>query len=161
MRALSVVGRSGSGKTTLLERLIPVLGSKGLRVAAVKHSHHERLDVDRSGTDSFRLLASGADAVALVTGDRIVLTATCRREPTFQDVVDRLPAVDLVLVESWKGAALPALEVVGDPADRIDPATCGARVAIAADVPLADPLPRFRRDDVEGIAAFVLAWTRG
>lgn len=32
---------SGTGKTTLLELLIPLLVAQGLKVALVKHSHHD------------------------------------------------------------------------------------------------------------------------
>ena len=35
------VGHSGSGKTTLIEKLLRELGSRGLRVATIKHAHHK------------------------------------------------------------------------------------------------------------------------
>ncbi|MCK5663784.1 MAG: molybdopterin-guanine dinucleotide biosynthesis protein MobB, partial [Thiotrichaceae bacterium] len=32
---------SGTGKTTLLKQLIPLLKKQGLRLAIIKHSHHD------------------------------------------------------------------------------------------------------------------------
>ncbi len=52
LRVLGITGWSGSGKTTLLTRLIPVLVSRGLRVATLKHAHHA-FDVDQPGKDSY------------------------------------------------------------------------------------------------------------
>jgi molybdopterin-guanine dinucleotide biosynthesis protein B len=41
MKLISIVGHSGSGKTTLMEKLIRELSCRGLRVATIKHAHHE------------------------------------------------------------------------------------------------------------------------
>ena len=51
-------GFSGSGKTTLIERIIPLLVARGLRVALVKHAHHD-FDIDQPGKDSHRHRAAG------------------------------------------------------------------------------------------------------
>ena len=42
---------SGTGKTTLLEKLIPQLTKQGIRIAMIKHAHHE-FDIDKPGKDS-------------------------------------------------------------------------------------------------------------
>lgn len=41
MKLISIVGHSGSGKTTLIEKLLPMLKAAGLRVATIKHTHHQ------------------------------------------------------------------------------------------------------------------------
>ncbi|MGZ5823753.1 MAG: molybdopterin-guanine dinucleotide biosynthesis protein B [Hyphomicrobium sp.] len=38
---IGIVGWKNSGKTTLIERLVAALTQRGLRVATVKHTHHE------------------------------------------------------------------------------------------------------------------------
>lgn len=161
MQILSIVGRSGSGKTTLLERLIPALQRAGLRVAALKHSHHRAVVFDQPGKDSDRFRVAGADAVLLATPDALMQVERRSAPPTLEELKARLPGCDLLLVESWKTQRLECLEVVGDTRERIDPDACGRRLALVADCELRDALPRFRRDDVAGIAAFVLAWVRG
>jgi molybdopterin-guanine dinucleotide biosynthesis protein B len=56
---IGIAGWKNSGKTTLVTRLIAELTRRGLRVASVKHAHHEA-DVDQEGTDTFRHRAAGA-----------------------------------------------------------------------------------------------------
>jgi molybdopterin-guanine dinucleotide biosynthesis protein len=46
MRIIGLAGWSGSGKTTLVTGVIPVLVGRGLKVATVKHAHHE-FDTDQ------------------------------------------------------------------------------------------------------------------
>ena len=48
MRVIGLAGWSGSGKTTLITKVIPVLVGRGLKVATIKHAHHE-FDIDRPG----------------------------------------------------------------------------------------------------------------
>ena len=43
---------SGTGKTTLLEAMLPKLVERGLRVAVIKHAHHN-FDLDEPGKDSY------------------------------------------------------------------------------------------------------------
>ncbi|MFH0945661.1 MAG: molybdopterin-guanine dinucleotide biosynthesis protein B [Planctomycetota bacterium] len=158
MRTLSIVGRSGSGKTTLLVRLIPQLIRVGVRVAALKHSHHGRIEVDRPGKDSFRLREAGAEAVMLLSQGQLVQIETLREQPSIEQIESRLRGIDLLLVESWKSASLPSLEVIGESGDRIDPVGCGERLALVSDLDPGGSLPRFRRDDVEELARFVRDW---
>ena len=49
---------SGSGKTTLIENLIPLMVARGLRIALIKHAHHD-FDVDQPGKDSWRHRQAG------------------------------------------------------------------------------------------------------
>jgi len=62
---------SGTGKTTLLEQLIPLLVKQGLRVALVKHSHHN-IEMDTPGKDSYRLRKAGASQVVLAGTERSI-----------------------------------------------------------------------------------------
>ena len=57
---LGFAAYSGTGKTTLLVRLIPLLKQQGVRVAMVKHAHHE-FDIDIPGKDSYELRKAGAE----------------------------------------------------------------------------------------------------
>ena len=59
MRIIGLAGWSGSGKTTLVTRVIPVLVRRGLKVATVKHAHHE-FDTDQPGKDSWLHRQAGA-----------------------------------------------------------------------------------------------------
>ena len=70
-----VVSRtSGSGKTTLIESIVPHLIRRGLRVAAVKRSHHD-VELDSPGKDSRRIRDAGADPVVLWGPARLTVFA--------------------------------------------------------------------------------------
>src|ERR1700758_2211104 len=68
-RVIGLAGWSGAGKTTLITRVIPVLRQRGLKVATIKHAHHE-FDVDQPGKDSWRHRQAGASEVAIASSRR-------------------------------------------------------------------------------------------
>ena len=160
MRVIGVAGWSGAGKTTLITRVIPVLMRRGLKVATVKHAHHE-FDIDRPGKDSWLHREAGASEVAIVSSRRwaIVHELRAEAEPSLPDIMAKLAPVDLVIVEGFKRQAYPKLEVLradtGKPPLYPDD---NCVVAIASDVPLPQaPLPVVMLDDVEMIADILLA----
>lgn len=151
MKILGIVGSSGSGKTTLIERLLPHLAQQGLRVSVIKQSHHA-IETDQPGKDSWRHRQAGAQEVILSTPQRWVLTHELRAEapPGLDALVARLAPCDLVLVEGYKLAAQPKLEVwrsaLGKPCLYPDDRRI---LAVASDV----PLPGIRHYDLNDIAA--------
>ena len=160
---LGFVAPSGSGKTTLLRRLVPILKARGLRIGYLKHAHHT-FDLDRPGKDSFELRAAGADATLLASTERWALQVEHShggQDPDLAGMLARFPAgtLDLVLVEGFKHAAYPKIEVyraaVGEP-----PLYPRDRdiVAVASDSELPDDghPPVLPLGDPESIARFVL-----
>lgn len=133
MRLLGFVGGSGSGKTTLVEKIMPLLRERGLRVSAIKHAHHG-FDIDRPGKDSFRYREAGAEEVMLVAAGRWALLREEPGEVSLEALTGRMAAVDIVLVEGFKLAAIPKIEVfrpsLGKPA--FFPGDAGI-VAVASD----------------------------
>ena len=111
-RIIGLAGWSGAGKTTLLTRLIPALVARGLRVATLKHAHHE-FDVDQPGKDSHRHREAGAGEVIVSSARRWVQIHEVAdgREATLADLLQRLSPCDLVLVEGFKREAHAKLEV--------------------------------------------------
>lgn len=105
-------GYSGAGKTTLLERVIPEITAKGLVVSVIKHAHHN-FDIDKPGKDSYRHRQAGAQEVLLTAGKRWVLMHELRDkpEPTLEEQVKHLSHCDVVVVEGFKKAHIPKIEV--------------------------------------------------
>ena len=155
MRVVGLAGWSGAGKTTLIARVIPVLVGRGLKVATVKHAHHD-FDIDQPGKDSWLHREAGASEVAVVSSRRWALVHELRGEdePSLAELLAKLSPADLVIVEGFKRHALPKLEVyraaIGKPL--IYPED-DCVVAIASDAPLPQAqLPVLLLDDIEGIA---------
>jgi len=153
-------GWSGSGKTTLIETLVPRLTAAGLRVSLVKHAHHD-FDVDRPGKDSHRHRMAGCAEVLVTSSVRWALMHELRGAPelTLAGALAQLSPCDLALVEGWKRAAIPKLEVwratLGKPP--LHPGDARI-VGIATDGParLTVALPAFDLQDAGAIATFVV-----
>jgi molybdopterin-guanine dinucleotide biosynthesis protein B len=109
---LGVVGWSGSGKTTLLEYLVGQLAAEGLRVNVIKHSHHD-IVLEPPHKDSARLRTAGAGEVLIASPYRFAIQHELRGapEPSLEEHLARLAPADLTLVEGYKWAAIPKLEV--------------------------------------------------
>ena len=112
MKVFGFAGWSGSGKTTLVERLLPEFTARGLRVSVNKHAHHG-FDLDKPGKDSWRHREAGATQVLMLSSDRWVLMHELRGapEPTLDEQLQLLEPCDLVLIEGYKAAAVPKLEI--------------------------------------------------
>ena len=162
MQVFGFAGWSGSGKTTLIERLIARFVVQGLVVSLVKHAHHE-FDIDRAGKDSHRHREAGCSEVLVTSAVRWALMHELRGAPelTLAAALERLTPCDLVLVEGFKAASIPKLEVyresVGKPL--LHPADRNI-LALASDAPVDTLLPTFDLADVDAIAAFIRAQAR-
>lgn len=160
MKVFGFAGFSGSGKTTLIERLIPMFVGRGLRVSLVKHAHHT-FDVDQPGKDSYRHRHAGATEVLVTSSRRWVLMHELRgeSEPSMDEIMARVSPCDLLLVEGYKRAAIPKLEVyreaVGEGAlHPHDPYI----VAIATDRAFDAKLPVLDLDQPAAIGEFILRY---
>ena len=158
MRIFGFAGWSGSGKTTLIEQLIPRFVKQGLRVSLIKHAHHT-FDVDHAGKDSYRHRQAGAQEILVTSSRRWVLMHELRgeAEPAFEEQVKRISPCDLLLVEGFKHAPIPKLEVWREQTGEgllhpNDPHI----VAVASDAKVETKLPLLDLNDVDGIAQFIL-----
>ncbi|MGY8679086.1 molybdopterin-guanine dinucleotide biosynthesis protein B [Bradyrhizobium sp. UFLA05-153] len=158
MKIIGLAGWSGAGKTTLLTRLIPHFNAQGLRVSVIKHAHHH-FDVDVPGKDSWRHREAGAAEVLVSSANRWALMHELRgaAEPRLPELLAKLSAVDLVVVEGFKREPHRKIEVYraanGKPL--LFPDDPGI-VGIAADVTVETRLPTVHLDDIPAVAALVL-----
>ncbi len=157
---LGLVGWSGSGKTTLLKKLLPLFKAQGLRVATLKHAHHE-FDVDIPGKDSWEHRRAGAQEVIVCSSRRWVQMHELRDEPEpmLAALLQKVSPCDLVLIEGFKRELHPKLEVhrpsLGEPTLF---ATDPRILVVASDAPLGGPHPPVvDLNDAAAVAAQVLS----
>lgn len=154
-----IAGWSNAGKTTLIEKLVRHFADRGLRVATIKHTHH-KFDIDAPGSDTARHRVAGAAETAIVSGSRVAVIEeieTCG-EPSLEAIAARLSPADLILVEGYKSAAIPKLEVRRGTgaAEKLLAAADPLVLAIAADYEVEGHGKRvFNLDDVAGIATLI------
>ena len=113
---IGVTAPSGSGKTTLLTAVFPCLKKMGLRIGAVKHTHHS-FEIDQPGKDSYRLRQAGADQMLLGSAERWALIVEHgddpAAEPGLTELLSKLDTskLDVIFVEGFKLEQLPKIEI--------------------------------------------------
>ncbi|MGE5130155.1 MAG: molybdopterin-guanine dinucleotide biosynthesis protein B [Sphingomonadaceae bacterium] len=158
MKVFGFAGYSGSGKTTLIEQLIPRFVGRGMRVSLIKHAHHT-FDIDQPGKDSYRHRHAGASEVLVTSSRRWVLMHELRGapEPSFEEQMKHLSPCDLVLVEGFKFAPIPKLEVWrAATGEALLHPNDSHIVAVASDEKIATKLPLLDLNDADAISAFIL-----
>jgi len=148
-----MVGSSNSGKTELICRLLEWFSAQGLRVAVLKHSHHQHLGDD--GKDTWRYRQAGAPLVALAAPGLIQITRTGPAEPPLQMILAEMAqAADLILVEGYKTSDLPKIALA--PPDAASPLPDYPRlVAWVSARPLPTRLPVFNPLQAAAIGRFI------
>jgi molybdopterin-guanine dinucleotide biosynthesis protein B len=158
------VAPSGTGKTTLVRQVVAVLDGRGLRVGYLKHAHH-RFDLDVPGKDSYEVREAGAQQTLLASKARWALQVqnpVQGEDPDLHRMLSRfeLERLDLILVEGFKHADYPKIEVYR-PATGEAPLYPGdpGIIAVATDVPLGveAPLVALPLDAPETVADFILS----
>jgi molybdopterin-guanine dinucleotide biosynthesis protein B len=151
-------GWSGAGKTTLIRQVIARLVTQGLRVATIKHAHHD-FDIDQPGKDSWEHRKAGAAEVLVVSDTRWALMHELNGapEPSLPELLAKLAPAHLVLVEGFKRSPIPKLEVFrvsnGKPPLHPDDPSI---IAIAADTGFPEAgRPVLPLDDILAITDFI------
>ena len=158
MHVVGFCGPSGVGKTTLIEGVIAGLRARGLRVSVIKHAH-QHFDIDRPGKDSHRHRSAGATEVLVASSQRLALLREFDVDglPPVHQLIAELSPADWVLIEGWKHADLPKIEVwreeTGQPLIQPDDPLVRA---VATDTMLALPVPVLDLNDTKAVADFIL-----
>jgi molybdopterin-guanine dinucleotide biosynthesis protein MobB len=154
---VTIIGRSGSGKTTLIEKLVPELKRRNYRVATIKHHSHAGFDIDVPGKDSWRFAQAGSDHVIIAAPDKVASYRFLDHELELDEITAGVTGVDLILVEGYRLANKPALEVVRAAKSRELIGNAEQRFAVAADFPIEAGAPPFGLDDAEAIVDLIEA----
>jgi molybdopterin-guanine dinucleotide biosynthesis protein B len=159
MKTVAVVGHKDAGKTRVVEGLVRYLTGKGFTVGTVKHVHG-RVTLEPRATDSARHLRAGAACAVTVSDLMMQASRTSGGEgrKSAQRMLDEalarhLAACDCVIVEGFKGLALPKVVVTsggGMPPGLTNVVACVYRGAKPKS------LPAFRPGEVRKLGEFLL-----
>ena len=148
-----VVGRSHSGKTTLVERLVPELKSRGYRMATVKHA--QEAEMDRPGTDSWRHIEAGSEAMVLTTNERLFMIKPVEGVPSLEEITRILGEdFDLILAEGFKGESAPKIEVQRNQTGPLLPDLKGL-FAVVTDDAVDTKARKFSWSDIKGLVDLI------
>lgn len=159
MKAFAIVGASVLRKAPFVERLVEVLRIDGLSVSVIKRAP-DGFDIDEPGKASYVRRQAGAREVMLVGDKRLVLLSEYgpTPEPPLAALLARLEPVDIVIVQGFRTAELPTLEVYRPSSGRLPRWPSNRNIiAVVSDEAVETALPCFRPDDVGGIADFIAA----
>ncbi|GAB3530273.1 bifunctional molybdopterin-guanine dinucleotide biosynthesis adaptor protein MobB/molybdopterin molybdotransferase MoeA [Photobacterium alginatilyticum] len=152
---------SGTGKTTLLEAMLPKLVERGIRVAVIKHAHHN-FDIDQEGKDSYRLRKAGASQMLISSRyRRALVTETPEEEATLPYLISQLDQtqLDLILVEGFKKLDFPKIELhreeIGKP--WLHPEDSNI-IAVASDIKPSTELPQLDINNLDLLTDFVVSF---
>jgi molybdopterin-guanine dinucleotide biosynthesis adapter protein len=161
---ISFVGWSGSGKTTLLEKVVTELIKRGIRVAVIKHTHHDDLGFDRNGKDSQRYAAAGAEAV-IVSGPKEIISMKKTDHDLSPNELIRLidRDIDLVLTEGFKSAGTIKIEIHRKVLESELLAKPDQLLAVITDEQIDIQVPQFdvMRNNTVEIADLIEKWLSG
>jgi molybdopterin-guanine dinucleotide biosynthesis protein B len=143
----------------LLAKALPRIVARGLTVSTLKHAHHS-FDLDQPGKDSHTHRMAGATEVLIASVNRYALMHELRGapEPSLHELLEKLSPVDLVVIEGFKTARYPKLEVfraeVGKPALHLDDPFV---VGIVSDTPFpASGRPVVSIEDIDAVVGLML-----
>lgn len=111
-KIISVIGHKNAGKTTLVAALAHEFKRQKRRVGTIKHASHP-VDVDRPDTDSWRHFHEGNADGVLVASPELRVTFERRLDVTGPEDLARqyFPDMDIIIVEGFKTAPIPKIEV--------------------------------------------------
>ena len=118
MIIFGIIGWKDVGKTYFAQKIISSLSSKKIRVASIKHAHHD-FDIDLPQTDSFLHRKAGSQQVIISSSKRWAKISELNEneEKKLDDLINELDDPEVVIVEGYKNENHPKIEIIKDSLD--------------------------------------------
>lgn len=156
MKLFAFIGRSNTGKTTLLKRLILELKKRGYSLGAIKSCSHG-FSLDLEGKDSWHLMESGAQAVALIGDARTAFIKNNKVRPSIKDIAkDYFGNMDVVLSEGGRRETqIDKIEILRKGVQSFPETSMHDLSAVISDCDIDLDIPVFKSTEINKIADFI------
>ena len=159
MQILGIVGWKNTGKTFLIQMLIKNFISLGLKVASIKHAHHN-FEIDNPGTDSFLHRKSGSSQIIISSSNKWakITELNGQKEKTLNELINEINPVDVVIVEGFKKEDHPKFEIIKnsyDPSCFLFPKLKNV-IGLISDQKIESRIRQFKKDDIINISDYIL-----
>ncbi|MGB2798726.1 MAG: molybdopterin-guanine dinucleotide biosynthesis protein B, partial [Dehalococcoidia bacterium] len=125
------------------------------RVATVKHSPRG-FELDQAEKDSWRHIRAGSDTVVISSPQKLALVRPQDHDAPLTEILDLIGEdFDLVLVEGFKKAGAPKIEVHGEGSETGLVCTPEELIAVVTDAPLDADVTQFSPEDISSIASLI------
>ena len=119
MKIIGIIGWKNAGKTFFAQQIIENLSQKKLRIASIKHAHHD-FDIDHPATDSFLHRKSGSQQIIISSSKRWAKIFELKDKPEkkLNDLINELDNPDIIIVEGYKKENHQKIEIIKNPHDK-------------------------------------------
>jgi len=164
MIIFGIVGWKNVGKTYFAQQIISSLSSQKIRVASIKHAHHD-FDIDYPKTDSFLHRKAGSQQVIISSAKRWAKISEINenQEKKIDDLINELDNPEVVIVEGYKNDNHPKIEIIKN---SLDSSTFMFRelknvAAIISDINISSfHKKQFKKNQINEIVEYILAYKK-
>jgi molybdopterin-guanine dinucleotide biosynthesis protein MobB len=156
MDTFTIIGDSNTGKTRLIQQLVPEFKKRGHSVAVIKHCPHG-YNFDLEGKDSLEYTKAGADGVALISPDQLVVfQQKAEKASSIRVALEYFRDVDIILVEGFrKEKGLEKIEVLRKGKNEKVKGPLEDLIAVVSDGKVDVDKPVFHPDQISELANFL------
>ena len=164
MNVFGIVGWKNSGKTYFAQQIISILSLQNIRVASIKHAHHN-FEIDRPGKDSYLFRKAGSQQVIISSAKRWAKIYELKdsSEKKLNELINELQNPEVVIVEGFKNENHPKIEIIKDPLDNSSFMFnyLNNIVALISDIHINSfTLDQFKKNQIKQIVEFILSYKK-
>jgi len=159
LKIFGIVGYKNSGKTFIVQKLIKYFINKKLKVASIKHAHHN-FEIDKPGTDSFLHRKSGSQEIIISSSKRWakITELNNSKEKNLRDLLKQLDKPDIVIIEGFKNENHFKFEIINKKNNGTKYLFPNLQnvIGIISDLEIDSSIKQFKTDEIEIIAEYIL-----
>ena len=160
MKIFGIVGWKNSGKTYFAKKIINTLSSLNLKVASIKHAHHD-FDIDQPNTDSYIHREAGSQQIIISSSQRWAKISELKnsKEKLLKDLINELDSPDVVIIEGYKNENHPKIEIIKNPLDNSTFMFKNLQniIAIISDIEIRSfKKQQFKKNQIDEIVKYIL-----